>query len=270
MTLEEMELFKSKFIFDLNRVKWKALGLLEKQKHSLLLVDDERSFRELMFDVFERHWNYKVFMAENGLKGFRIYENEKIDIIVTDIMMDTLTGIELADRVRKINPNQRIVFFSGWIDGKRLSEKFEEEFEKGIFLFIEKPIDLDTLQNHIYLLLNPHLSNLKINLLDDKSISEVLRKLSPPQLREVHTGIENMTLELTNLYLDVPFQRDNLEKLYTPLPEYMTNADCHYDEQYCKGNLCIATSPECTVKKLTARINDMASVLKQIVGNQLK
>ena len=66
----------------------------------LLIVDDEKLIRDVIKTYAETE-NYETVEAENGLKALEIVKNKKIDLIVLDIMMPKLDGIETANIIRK-------------------------------------------------------------------------------------------------------------------------------------------------------------------------
>lgn len=69
---------------------------------NVLVVDDEKPLREFVRRNLEAR-NYKVLCAANGLEALAIFESEKIDLIVLDIMMPHLDGLEVIRRIREIS-----------------------------------------------------------------------------------------------------------------------------------------------------------------------
>ena len=70
---------------------------------SLLVVDDELLIRDLLYDFFtDQGWSIAV--AENGEKALEILKNRRIDLVLSDIKMPEMDGLELAARVREMHP----------------------------------------------------------------------------------------------------------------------------------------------------------------------
>ncbi len=78
--------------------------------HSILIVDDEKEIVELI-DFYMRNNGYKTHKAFNGKEALEIFQREKIDIIVLDIMMPELDGKEVLRKIREKN-NTPIIFLS--------------------------------------------------------------------------------------------------------------------------------------------------------------
>ena len=80
---------------------------------SILIVDDNEMILDLLFEVFTNMYELKVFKAENGLDGWDIFDKERIDIVLTDICMPGIDGIELSKRIRNQSPDTKIALMTG-------------------------------------------------------------------------------------------------------------------------------------------------------------
>lgn len=81
-------------------------------QQSILVVDDDGMIVDLLSQWLERH-GAKVFRAENGLDAWNLFNNEKIDCVLTDIQMPGLDGKELSHRIRSRSPFIKIAVMSG-------------------------------------------------------------------------------------------------------------------------------------------------------------
>ena len=258
------EELKVLFTIDFSKLNWKDLKYKSPRKISLLIVDDERSFRELLEEIFESQGGYEVDIAANGEIGLEKFKLKKHEIVLSDIMMDSLTGIEMAKDMLLINPEQKIFFFSGWFSEHQLVEKFEAQFETGNFQFVDKPFDIEEFQNKIYLFENTVLSKIKLYMLNQNQLDEVLQILTPYQLLGVHQAIWNLAITLFKKLLGENLKDDELSALMPSISDYMRSVGCTYDLEYCLDNSCILTSPNCVRKKLQAQIEVMVSILNRI------
>jgi DNA-binding response OmpR family regulator len=115
--------------------------LLEKlQTLSVLYAEDEVGIRENIADSLG-YYVKEVLQASNGAEAFDIYESNKPDIILTDIHMPVLNGIDFVKKVRAKDRNIPIVMITAHTDKKYLLEAVELHMEK----YIVKPIELESL-----------------------------------------------------------------------------------------------------------------------------
>jgi CheY-like chemotaxis protein len=116
------------------------------KKLTALVVEDEVVANDLLSSTFKNFFG-EVTSAYNGAEALRMYEKINPDIVFVDIIMPEIDGIELARRIRDINPNQIIIVISASNDIQKISESIEV----GVNSFIQKPIDtkkiLEMLQN---------------------------------------------------------------------------------------------------------------------------
>jgi CheY-like chemotaxis protein len=79
---------------------------------SILVVDDEESIRELLVRFFKPSGSY-VTCAANGLEALRILDKQDFDLVITDVLMPEMDGIELIPQIRKKRPEAYILAMSG-------------------------------------------------------------------------------------------------------------------------------------------------------------
>ena len=103
---------------------------------TILLVEDEDSVREVASRILQRQ-GYSVVEARNGKEALREFgeRGREFDLIITDIVMPEMGGLELAQRVREWAPAARILFTSGYTEDAALRRSFLEPGAE----FIEKP-----------------------------------------------------------------------------------------------------------------------------------
>ena len=89
---------------------------------NILLVDDNRDGLLVRRTVLEE-LGYRVSIALNGEEGLKLYQSASFDVVVTDYRMPRMNGAELIQRIRKLNPNARIILLSGFVEPLGLTEE---------------------------------------------------------------------------------------------------------------------------------------------------
>ncbi len=106
----------------------------------ILVIDDERSIRNTLKDILE-YEKYEVDLAEDGKKGIEKVKQAEYDIILCDIKMPGMDGIEVLEQVSPLAPDTPLVMISGHGN----IDTAVESIKKGAYDFIEKPLDLNRL-----------------------------------------------------------------------------------------------------------------------------
>jgi len=110
------------------------------KKLKVLLVDDEEQFVETLADRLEMR-DLDATIAHDGEEALSAVKEQEPDVIVLDLKMPGLDGIEVLKRVRKAYPSVEVIILTG-----HGSEKDEEAARRlGAFDYVKKPVDLDTL-----------------------------------------------------------------------------------------------------------------------------
>jgi signal transduction histidine kinase/CheY-like chemotaxis protein len=125
-----------------------AVGLAAQpgpQSATVLLAEDEADVRELAA-LFLRSAGYTVLAARNGMEALEIAERSigLIHVLVTDIVMPSMRGPELAKRLKALQPSLKVVYMSGYLEYNTGSGQFLDE---GFFL--QKPFGRDTLVSKV-------------------------------------------------------------------------------------------------------------------------
>ncbi len=108
---------------------------------NLLIVDDEPGMRQLLSHVFGRA-GHAVRAAEDGAKALALLRAEPADLIVSDVKMPDMNGIELLRRLREFLPDAGVVMMTAFAT----VETAREAFKLGADDFIQKPFDVDELK----------------------------------------------------------------------------------------------------------------------------
>lgn len=106
----------------------------------ILVIDDERSIRNTLKDILE-YEKYQVDLAEDGIKGIEKVKSAEYDVVLCDIKMPGMDGIEVLEQLTQLAPDTPVVMISGHGN----IDTAVESIKKGAFDYIEKPLDLNRL-----------------------------------------------------------------------------------------------------------------------------
>lgn len=80
--------------------------------NSVLVVDDVEDVREGIKTILESE-GYSVYVAENGLSALTILNANKIDLVISDILMPEMDGIEMSQKIKEMQPEMKFILISG-------------------------------------------------------------------------------------------------------------------------------------------------------------
>jgi CheY-like chemotaxis protein len=114
----------------------------------VLIIEDDEFVQKMLKQTFERA-GYEVALASNGAAGVKLYDSklsllEPFDVVITDLIMPEMEGIETITKLRKSNPNVKIIAISG--GGRNKPEDYLHLAQKlGAVYTFTKPVDRDAL-----------------------------------------------------------------------------------------------------------------------------
>ena len=115
----------------------------------ILVIDDEEAIRDILANLLAR-FNNKVTVAHDGVSGIEIFQSGNYDIVFTDLGMPGMSGWEVAQHIKSIAPEIKIVLLTGW--GVELAEDQLEE--KDIDMVIAKPFQINQIISAVSKLLS--------------------------------------------------------------------------------------------------------------------
>lgn len=92
------------------------------EQNSILLVDDDCIFRQIIFLILQKN-NYIVHEAVNGKDAFSIYKSHAPDLVLTDVNMPEMDGVELTAKIRESNQHIPIIVMSADEENFEAAEK---------------------------------------------------------------------------------------------------------------------------------------------------
>jgi len=169
---------------------------MKKERLKVLLVDDEKEFVESLSERLELR-NLDADIAYDGEQALEAVKDGKHDVMVLDLRMPGIDGIEVLRRVKKTNPDVQVIILTG-----HGTDKDEEIAKKlGAFAYLKKPVDIDQLVGAL------HKEKIKVLLVDDEK--EFVESLSE-------------RLELRNLDADIAYDGEQaLEAVKEGEPDLM-------------------------------------------------
>jgi two-component system response regulator ArlR len=106
----------------------------------ILIVEDETGIANFLKQGLEEE-GYEVLVAHDGKKGYELYQNHKVDLVLLDWILPKMTGIEVCKAIRKSDPKIPIIFLTA----KDLVQETIEGLQAGANDYIKKPFSFDEL-----------------------------------------------------------------------------------------------------------------------------
>lgn len=185
----------------------------------ILIIDDEKSIRKTLREILE-YEKYQVDEASDGVEGIAMIQKEKYDIVLCDIKMPKMDGIEVLDKIMHLSADTPVVMISGHGN----IETAVEAVKKGAFDFIAKPLDLNrllvTIRNAMdksTLVTETKVLKKKVSKTFDmvgeskgiQQIQEMIERVAPTDARVLITGGNGSGKELVARWLHEKSNRAN-------------------------------------------------------------
>lgn len=108
----------------------------------MLVIEDERHVRSLLAQLFDL-WGCQADTVATGAEGLSLFDRGQYDLVMTDLLMPGLTGLEVVEAVRRVDPDVGILMLTGSTaplhhHGRRLG-----------FAVLRKPLDLEGLERAV-------------------------------------------------------------------------------------------------------------------------
>lgn len=192
----------------------------------ILIIEDEAAIRRVLVKILsEENSSYELIQAEDGLAGIELVKNEEFDLILCDIKMPKMDGVEVLEVVKKIKPEIPMVMISGHGD----LDTAVNTMRLGAFDYISKPPDLNRLLNTVRIALDRTklvVENTRLKKKVEKNydmigessailhIKEMIEKVAPTDARVLITGPNGTGKELVAHWL-----HQKSERSYGPMIE---------------------------------------------------
>ncbi|MDD2829736.1 MAG: response regulator [Sulfuricurvum sp.] len=163
----------------------------------VLYVEDNDVLRKETAALFQPFFA-SVDLASNGQEGLEKYNHERYDIVISDINMPLMNGIEMIGRMQEINPEQKVIAISAHDE----SDFLLQIIRRGVSSFILKPINLDEMLRVLYTVSrDADTQNINLELFET--------------LRQERLKLKKMVHALTSHHHTVAIKNEQIEQLYS-------------------------------------------------------
>jgi two-component system, response regulator, stage 0 sporulation protein F len=107
----------------------------------LLIVDDQYGIRILLNEIFQKE-GYNTFQAANGVQALSIVAKEEPDLMILDMKIPGMDGLEILRRVKKTNPEINVIIMTAYGE----LDMIHEAMELGAITHFAKPFDIDEIR----------------------------------------------------------------------------------------------------------------------------
>ena len=161
------------------------------KKISILIVDDEESVRDSLYNWFIED-GFRVACAENAKKALTILESDQFDIILADIKMPGMDGLEMLRRIKSIKPDSIVIVMTAFATVDTAVKALKD----GAYDYVTKPFDPDDLTHLIrnatkQISLADENENLKKKVISLENVEDLIGKSEA--MKDVLREIESVT-----------------------------------------------------------------------------
>jgi DNA-binding NtrC family response regulator len=172
----------------------------------ILVIDDEKSIRNTLKEVLE-YEHHQVDLAEDGPSGIDLFSANTYDVVLCDIKMSKMDGIEVLNKINEASPDVPVIMISGHGN----IDTAVEAIKKGAYDFLEKPLDLNrlliTIRNAMdksRLITQTQVLKTKVSKMYEivgeseaiKLVKEMIDRVAPTEARVLITGSNGTGKEL--------------------------------------------------------------------------
>lgn len=216
--------------------------------NSILYVEDEKFIREELADFFKMFCT-NIYTAKNGQEGLNLYHECNPDIIISDIKMPVMDGLEMIERIKEVDHKTPILLTTAFNDLKFLHHAIELQVDG----YILKPVDLEKIEEKITKLI--YLINLEKN---QKTLVKEVEKSH--QDMEAIFNFSKDGLAIVNFNSKVIKVNESLCNILVQPRERIINKKCHE---------ILGLEDFCVDKEILEEIieNDQIIGIKKTIGN---
>lgn len=214
---------------------------------NLMIVDDEQLTREGIYNSVD--WFSlgitSVTLAYDGIDGLSIAKTTAPDIILSDVRMPRMDGIEMSIQIRKLFPDCMIIFMSGYSDKEYLKSAIKLKAVN----YVEKPIDIDEIKNSVSSSVSAVIKNRKRQKSEElntsfSSAQLALDLIHPAPLSQLKQQFENLEIPLRRNSHFVSVAVSVWEKDLPHMEKYIQHISGFIHDFSCQEHCQILISPK--------------------------
>lgn len=107
----------------------------------ILIVDDQMGIRILLSEVFRKE-GYETFLAANGKEALEILQSDKPDLVLLDMKIPGMDGLEILRRIRQVNTTIKVIMMTAYGE----LDMIQEALALGALRHFTKPFDIDEIR----------------------------------------------------------------------------------------------------------------------------
>jgi DNA-binding NtrC family response regulator len=115
---------------------------MEPENTNVLIVDDDVNFCNTLAKIFIKK-GYKTVTAESGLRALEMIEKKTFDIVLMDIKMPVMDGVETFKKMKAIRPDIAVILMTAF----SVDDLIADALKEGVYSVVRKPFDIDTVIN---------------------------------------------------------------------------------------------------------------------------
>jgi diguanylate cyclase (GGDEF)-like protein len=224
-------------------------------KLHLLYVEDDKATLEASSFLLENFFK-TITTAVNGKDGLEKFKNNNIDLIITDINMPYLNGLEMIAKIKEIDKDIKIIIFSANIEPKY----FTESIKLGVDGYLLKPIDTEYLINTLENIVS------SMRLRDEVEHSRQIEEQNHKHLQTIVDASRDPIMIIKNDY-NIEYMSKSIQKsMYKLNIADINNPKC-YEVSYRRDEPCDGLSHPCPLKDVIESKKSTTIIHKHIVSN---
>ncbi|MFT7685190.1 MAG: DNA-binding response OmpR family regulator [Candidatus Azotimanducaceae bacterium] len=250
-SIDKLLELQTKGWFDMAETEAAAVEAAERKKPTVLFVDDDERCLKLLGRVFE-HTNYQCLYASSGLSALEIVRSRTIDAIVSDLRMPGMSGSELLESVRSIQPDTVRIAVSGALD---VTDTIDTINKGAVSSYILKPIVPKDLKLTIY----------KEILSRDKKKNELDR------VKASRKSSADIARELGSSLYSIKCNLEEYETAIFDLVEILANLDAEtLKRAMLRKRLVMQLATKMSIAPIESREAAMAALTRELEPDLLK
>jgi len=114
------------------------------EKATILIVDDDVNFRNTLVKILDKK-GYEALCVESGFRALETVKEKKVDVILMDIKMPVMNGVETYKKLKAANPGIKVILMTAF----SVEDLIRDAVKEGVYAVVRKPFDAETIINMI-------------------------------------------------------------------------------------------------------------------------